>query len=246
MIVFMVALLSLFILVGGAVAGQKYLITKSSQIKPGSIGLYNLSKNARAALKGQNGKAGLNGKDGAVGATGAKGATGATGAAGAQGVAGVAGASAPTPTYGIASVQVARGSGPAATWAVYSTSLGSPVGDTAGGTFRFTCSTVQAPCKVSLAASTTDPGAVALYPRMVLTREDYNNGGPMVNCEYGDGTDNNGGTAALGNSPSAVTLGIGGSLDCGAGQAYPANGIASEIDVPAGYYNVTTTLTFKK
>lgn len=150
------------------------------------------------------------------------------------------------PSYGIAQVLVSRGAGSPSPWATYSTSLGSPVGDTTGGAFRFTCRDTQAPCKVSLQAYTTGPGTVSLYPRVILYREDLN-GGPSTECEYGDGTDNSGGTATLTSStPTAVTLGIGGSLDCNAGQPYPSTGVVSEIWVPAGYYDVFSTFVFKK
>jgi hypothetical protein len=40
-------------------------------------------------------------------------------------------------------------------------------------------------------------------------------------------------------------MGIGGTLDCGSGQAYPTNGTATEIDVPAGYYDVQSTFYFQ-
>jgi hypothetical protein len=94
-----------------------------------------------------------------------------------------------------------------------------------------------------LAAYATVSG-VTMYPRLLLYREDYNTGGPESYCEYGDGTDNNGGVATLGTSASAVTLGIGGSLDCGSSQVYPPNGVASEIEVPEGYYDVLSSFTF--
>ena len=146
--------------------------------------------------------------------------------------------------YGVAQVLVQRGSGSATPWATYSTTLGSPVGDTASGTFRFTCSPANAPCRVSVAAYATKNG-VTMYPRLLIYQQDYNSGGPEVYCEYGDGTDNNGGVATLTQSASPVTLGIGGTLDCpGHTQTYPAGGTASEIDVNAGYYDVQSTFQF--
>ena len=54
--------------------------------------------------------------------------------------------------YGVAAVDVTRG-GTTATFGVYSTELGSPVVDTAGGTFRFTCDAAQAPCFVAVKAA---------------------------------------------------------------------------------------------
>ena len=42
-------------------------------------------------------------------------------------------------------------------------------------------------------------------------------------------------------------MGIGGTLDCpGSTQVYPAGGTATTIDVPAGYYDVMSTFTFKQ
>ena len=207
-----------------------------------------------AAVGGPPGPTGANGQKGDIGAAGV---SGSNGAAGAQGLQGTPGASvvgpkgdkgdqgAPwVPSYGIADVKVSRGNGSATTWAKYSTTLGSPVGDTASGSFRFTCSTANAPCKVSLDAYTSGTKSAALYPRMIIYRQDYASGGPSSMCEYGDGTNNNGGTQALTTTPTATTLGIGGSLDCNSTQTYPAAGTASEIWVPEGYYDVWTTLDF--
>ena len=38
-------------------------------------------------------------------------------------------------------------------WAVYSAQLGADTGATAGGSFRFSCSPAQAPCKISIGAA---------------------------------------------------------------------------------------------
>ena len=82
-------------LAGGAWAGKKYLITSSSQVKPGSLTGKNLKKhslpiadfNAGAirALQGARGETGPRGATGARGPAGPKGDTGATGATGPQG-----------------------------------------------------------------------------------------------------------------------------------------------------------------
>ena len=45
--------------------------------------------------------------------------------------------------YGVATVNVLRGAGPATAWATYSAALGSPGGDTTVGVFRFTCSDAE-------------------------------------------------------------------------------------------------------
>ncbi len=70
----------------GAFAANKMLT--GANIKNGSIGVVDLSKSAKAALKGQPGEKGATGDKGETGATGLQGpagAAGATGAAGAQG-----------------------------------------------------------------------------------------------------------------------------------------------------------------
>ncbi|HEU5216197.1 MAG TPA: hypothetical protein VFU30_11710 [Gaiellaceae bacterium] len=254
-------------LAGGAWAGKRYIITSSSQVKPGSLTggdiknhsltLKDLSRGAAGAFvppggtgtrgpRGPKGDTGATGAQGPTGATGAQGPTGATGAQGPKGDKGDPGKNAPAPTYGIAQVLVSRGGHAAVPWATYSTSLGSPVGDTASGTFRFTCSTANAPCVLSAQAYTTDSGTVTLYPRILIYKSDINTGQVSGQCEYVDGTDNNGGQATLTQTSAPITLGIGGTLDCGSSQAYPPNGVASEIEVPAGYYDVFSTFTFTK
>ena len=76
----------------GAFAAQKYLITSSSQIKPGSISYANLSATAKQRLAGQRGARGPAGAQGAQGPAGAQGPQGPAGAQGAQGPAGAQGA----------------------------------------------------------------------------------------------------------------------------------------------------------
>ena len=173
------------------------------------------------------------------------GATGAQGATGKDGKNGTDGKDAPAATYGVGNINVSRGGAPATLWQTLSTALGSPVGDTVSGTFRFTCSAAKAPCAVSVSAYATTSG-VTVYPRVLITKEDFNTAAPLGTCEYGDGSDNNGAVTALSTTAVAVPLGIGGTLDCGSGQTYPANGVASTIEVPAGYYNVASTLQFFK
>ena len=166
---------------------------------------------------------------------------GAQGPKGAQGIQGPAGP-AVTTSFGIASVLIDRGSG-ASVWAAYSAPLlGSPAGDQAQGTFRFTCNGT-ADCKLSLKARATVAGW-QVYPRVLIMSQSGTD--PEHYCEYGDGADNNGTRAALATTDATVTLGIGGTLDCGSAQAYPASGTASEIDVPGNgaHYDVYTTLVF--
>ena len=69
-------------LAGGALAGKKYLITSSTQVKNGSLSMKDLSKGARNALKGKRGPAGQQGPKGDTGTQGPKGDTGPPGAPG--------------------------------------------------------------------------------------------------------------------------------------------------------------------
>lgn len=178
-----------------------------------------------------------------VGAQGPAGPQGVAGSPGATGSQGPAGQDAQALPYGIARVQVDRGSG-AATWATYSTTIGSPVGDTAGGAFRMTCNS-SSDCKITVQAEATVSGVV-VYPRVLIMKQP-NAGGPEQYCEYADGADNSGATTSLTSSFTTLPMGIGGSLDCGSSQSFPSGGVVSEIDVPAGFhYDITTTLVFTK
>jgi hypothetical protein len=140
--------------------------------------------------------------------------------------------------YGVAQVKVQRGTGAATPWAVYSTTIGSPVGDTTGGTFRFTCNEAQAPCKVSVAGYATEDGAT-VYPRVSIQTQSLN-GGPQTYCEYSDGP-MSGALSTDAAAATALPIHIGGSDDCGLNG--PA-GAVNEITVPAGYYDVTSTFQF--
>ena len=241
---------------GAFAAGKHFLITSSSQIKNGVVSVSNLSPAARKALQGQKGDTGSAGPQGLTGAQGAKGDTGATGpqgpkgdpgATGAPGASGLQGSKGDkgdswTPSYASASVWVQRGTGQAGPWATYSTMLGSPTGDTTGGAFRFTCKDTHVTCKLSIQAS--GPAGTTVYPRVLIYKQDFNVGGPSTSCEYADGATNNGNDEPVG---TALTMGIGGSLDCpGSTQTYPSGGTATTIDVPAGYYDVWSTFSFKQ
>ncbi len=144
--------------------------------------------------------------------------------------------------------------GSAATWAVYSTELGSPVGDTTGGTFRFTCTTAQAPCFVAVkaAALSDSGGTVSFYPRLLLERTGTPPGTlePTLYCEYADGA-SGAGLKTLTKQPKSATpnyealdVNIGGTADCLPGS--PAGGDVARIEVPAGFYNVNASFSFRK
>jgi hypothetical protein len=128
--------------------------------------------------------------------------------------------------------------------------MGSPIGTTLGGMFRFTCSASQAPCKVSIAAAvlSDNGGKTLIYPRVLIYKQD-GPPAPESYCEYADGANNNGGLDTVDKVPmdtsvtkidTQLSMGIGGSLDCGAGQSYPANGTVTDIWVPAASNGAST------
>jgi hypothetical protein len=90
------ALLALFLVLGGTSYAAVNALPKNSvgskQVINGSLQTLDLSKKARAALKGNRGPRGFTGAPGAQGAQGAKGATGAQGAKGTTGAQGPSGA----------------------------------------------------------------------------------------------------------------------------------------------------------
>ena len=91
-----ISLIALFVALGGTSYAAIALAPKNSvgspQVINGSLQTVDLSKKARAALKGNRGPAGPAGAQGAQGAAGLTGAAGAAGPAGATGPAGSAGA----------------------------------------------------------------------------------------------------------------------------------------------------------
>ncbi len=169
------------------------------------------------------------------------GPVGPQGAPGADGPLGPAGPATPSTAgeYAVANVFVSRGTAAPAIWATYSAAMGSPVGTTTGGQFRFTCAPSQAPCKVSIAAAvlSNTTGSALVYARVLIYRQI--SGNPDGFCEYADGSDNNGTPATIASVPMSTTaaaintplsMGIGGSVDCGADQPYTPS--VSEIWVP--------------
>jgi hypothetical protein len=99
-------------------------------------------------------------------------------------------------------------------------------------------------------------GNAVVHPRLLIQREDGTFGAPTTFCEYADGADNNAGldqvprvstyADAATATRTALDMGIGGSLDCASPpiQAYPPGGVVTEISVPQGFYNVSTTFAF--
>jgi hypothetical protein len=220
-IAFAIAVSGTAAMAGGLISG--------SQISNHSIHRSKLAKDAH----GLRGFRGFTGPQGPVGPQGPKGDKGDDGKA-------------PKVDYGVAKVNVSRGGGAYSTWATYSTALGSPVGDNTGGVFRFTCSTANAPCKVKVSAAILGSSNHAVYPRLLLYRQDYVQAGPgpfpEVYCEYADGSTGSAPFPLVGNAGySDVPVNIGGTDDCGLGG--PA-GDVNQITVPAGYYDVNSTFVF--
>jgi hypothetical protein len=147
---------------------------------------------------------------------------------------------------------VTRPPAPALNFAAYSTPLGSPVADTTGGVFRFTCNAAQAPCSIAVraAALSDGSGTVRFIPRVLVSKGGTPTAGvaPDQNCEYADGTGGPGGLTTLTKQPKsatpayeAVSLDIGGSADCG----LPGpGGVVPSIEVPEGFYNVDASFAF--
>ena len=99
-------------LAGGAWAGKKYLVTSSSQVKPGSLTGVNIKNHSLTlrdlatgtalrlhGARGPRGPRGSTGPKGATGAQGPKGDTGPQGPPGLQGLSGFAGAFYSVQTY---------------------------------------------------------------------------------------------------------------------------------------------------
>jgi hypothetical protein len=141
--------------------------------------------------------------------------------------------------------------------------LGAPGGPaTTSGQFRFTCQT-RAPtgCDLSIGAAVISPtrggggGTMGFYPRVTIQKQ-ATGGDPMTFCEYADGAfarvplvpDLASAQAAMQDS---LRVDVGGTLDCGAGQTLPPNGVRT-ITVPGGsaggtgaaFYDVWVTVGF--
>jgi hypothetical protein len=209
---------------------------------------------------GPQGPTGPAGPAGPQGPEGLAGAGGPAGPQGPTGLAGPPGQNAPAQEWAVVSVFVDRGNGPTR-YATFSGTLGSPAGTTMGGAFRFSCSPAQAPCKISYGAAviSDQTGNSLVHPRLLIHKES----GAIANaptefCEYADGANNNAGLAQIPRMPSLgddatalrtpLSMGIGGSLDCGSAQPYTPE--VTEIWVPAAtatdpaFYDVAATFAF--
>jgi hypothetical protein len=156
--------------------------------------------------------------------------------------------------YGIATVMIARGIGAAPViWGLSSTELGSPVGDTTGGTFRFTCTTAHAQCTVTIRASVLSDSSTAqalFLPRILLYRGGDQDTGiaPALYCEFGDGPLQLIPREPLDANPSDgpdLPFNIGGSEDCNGPDPDPGGADVLRIVVPPGLYDVFTTFGFR-
>jgi hypothetical protein len=236
--------------------------THGNKATLGDLKLGNCSKGFKPIAWNIRGRAGVRGVRGAAGKTGPQGAQGPkgdTGPAGSAGPPGPAGTPAATPEYGLVSVFVDRGSGPTR-YATLSGALGSPAGTTMGGDFRFSCTPVQAPCKISAGAAviSNQSGTTVVHPRLSIHKQADLANAPITFCEYADGANNNAGLDTIQRVPTLaaaetamdtpLSMGIGASLDCGSAQTYSPE--VTEIEVPAAsasdtaFYDVAASFAF--
>lgn len=258
---------SLFATVGDALAPQAHAtktpgFVRACDQKTGSrdsVGDLNIRLHT-ACAKGQKAfKLALfpaaRGPAGPSGPAGPKGPAGPQGPRGPKGPAGSGGSAA---EYAVGNVLVSRGGAAPVVWATFSATLGSPLGTTAGGQVRFSCSAAQAPCKVSIAAAVLShrSGSAHVFPRLLIQKED-GPGAPQTFCEYANGADNNGALDRISRVPMGthaasinkpLAMGIGGTLDCDSHQ--PFSPTVKDIWVPnaspggTAFYDVWATLTF--
>src|SRR3954452_9500008 len=160
--------------------------------------------------------------------------------------------------YGVANVFVSRGGNRPSRFATYSVTLGSPVGSTTGGHFRFSCTADQSPCKISVGAAVLSSGSrrAVVYPRIEIHRQDGPSiETPMTQCEYADGAANRISRVSLrtavGEILHPLTVNVGGSFDCGNTGQPGKSGRVKQIWVASAsdgsstaYYDVWTTLNF--
>ena len=148
---------------------------------------------------------------------------------------------------------IARGTGNAVPWGVFSTEIGSPVGDTASGSFRFTCTVAHDTCTVSIRAWVISDESVSpagFHPRILLTRAGNEvQPAPEEYCEFGDGP-----FQAIDREPfpgddplvprDDLPFNIGSTEDCSGPEPDPGDGDVTQIVVPSGFYHVHATFGF--
>jgi hypothetical protein len=133
-------------------------------------------------------------------------------------------------------------------WGLFSTELGSPVGDTTGGTFRFTCTAEHVTCTVTIRASVlSDSNDVPalFHPRILLYRSPSGID-PAYYCEFGDGPFQPIPREPLDENPSDgpdLPFDIGGSADCNGPD--PTAGQVLEYVVPPGFYDAFASFGFR-
>ena len=242
--------------------------TKGNRATSGDLNFLVCLKGARKIswnIRGPRGLAGPKGATGAAGPAGAQGAQGPAGAAGPAGSAGPGGAAGPagpqgppgSAEYGVASITVKNnGDVVAIPNTAYSIALGSPVADTTGGVFRFTCTAAEEPCTIAVKAaalSDTDiGGTVRFLPRVLVMKGGLPPGSaaPDIYCEYADGAGGPAGLVNLTKQPLApvpdgtvIPIDIGGTADCELGTP-PTTGPVDSIKVQQGFYNVHASFAF--
>ena len=210
-------------------------------------------------VRGTRGRRGPPGPRGPQGPAGPAGLAGPAGPAGQAGPVGPPGQAGPpgqdaAEEYGVAAVLIARGAGAdPVLWGLFSTEIGSPVGDWTGGTFRFTCTVAHVTCTVTIRAwviSDTSTAQALFHPRILLNRggNEVSGAEPDLYCEFGDGPfrlidrEPFPGDDPLLPRPD-MPIDIGGTEDCVAGSP-PTTGPVTEIVVPSGFYNVFATFGF--
>jgi hypothetical protein len=104
----------------------------------------------------------------------------------------------------------------------------------------------------------TQSGNATVHPRLLIHKQADLANAPITFCEYADGANNNAGLALIPRVPTLagavsamqtpLSMGIGGSLDCGSTQTFTPE--VTEIWVPAAsasdsaFYDVAATFQF--
>jgi hypothetical protein len=184
----MIAMLALFVALGGTTyAASSALIGKntvaSPQVVNGSLQTRDLSKKARAALKGNRGPRGLQGSAGAIGAQGPKGTTGVQGPQGPSNGLGSGNTSSPTALTTTPTV-VRSLALPAGSYVVW----GKATGLLSSGTGYVSCQLVDpAGAEVDFATTDLEPPAVP-FNTIALTGVMSGGGNATLKCFLAGGS----------------------------------------------------------